>query len=160
MWGACLHLCRLLLPRTFSTFLDQSCIINQGMFTFFAWVSRFASVTDIIKYVEKLLIFACLVFSRTFCETVYKFQKSCFDELSFLPMTWSAVFNKLWRRSIFKFCGYMLAEAVRFVRFKSEFIIIGRGCLVLLKRLSMRKPCKTMQKVLQARSQNWLIFCE
>ena len=28
-----------------------------------------------------------------------------------------------------------------------------------LKRLSTRKPCKTMQKVLQARSQNWLIFC-
>ena len=27
----------------------------------------------------------------------------------------------------------MLAEAVKFVKFKSEFIIIGRGCLVLLK---------------------------
>ena len=35
--------------------------------------------------------------------------------------------------SIFKFCGYMLAEAVKFVKFKSEFIIIGRGCLVLLE---------------------------
>ena len=103
------------------------------MFTFFAWVSRFASVTDIIKYVEKLLMFACLVFSKTFCETVYKFQTSCFNELSFLPMTWSAVFNQLWRRSIFRFCGYKLAEAVRFLKFKSEFVIIGRGCLVLLK---------------------------
>ena len=103
------------------------------MLTFFAWVSRFASVTEIIKYVEKLLIFACLVFSRTFCETVYKFQTSCFDELSFFPMTWSAVFSQLWRRSIFKFCGYKLAEAERFLKFKSEFIIIGRGCLVLLK---------------------------
>ena len=103
------------------------------MFTFLAWVSRFASVTEIIKYVEKLLIFACLVFSRTFCETVYKFQTSCFDELSFFPITWSAVFSQLWRRSIFKFCGYKLAEAVRFLKFKSEFIIIGRGCLVLLK---------------------------
>ena len=103
------------------------------MFTFLAWVSRFASVTEIIKYVEKLPIFACLEFSRTFCETVYKFQTSCFDELSFFPMTWSAVFSQLWRRSIFKFCGYKLAEAVRFLKFKSEFIIIGRGCLVLLK---------------------------
>ena len=103
------------------------------MFTFLAWVSRFASVTEIIKYVEKLLIFACLVFSRTFCETVYKFQTSCFDELSFFPMTWSAVFSQLWRRSIFKFCGYKLAEAVRFLNFKWEFIIIGIGCLVLLK---------------------------
>ena len=103
------------------------------MLTFFAWVSRFALVTEIIKYVEKLLIFACLVFSRTFCETVYKFQTSCFDELSFFPMTWSAVFSQLWRRSIFKFCGYKLAEAVRFLKFKSEFIIIGRGCSVLLK---------------------------
>ena len=48
-------------------------------------VSRFASVTEIIKYVEKLLLFACLVFSRTLCETVYKFQASRFDELSFFP---------------------------------------------------------------------------
>ena len=103
------------------------------MFTFFAWVSRFASVTDIIKYVEKLLIFACLVFSRTFCETVYKFQTSCFDELSFFAMTWSAVFSQSWRRSIFKFCDYKLAEAVIFLKFKLQFIIIGRGCLVLLK---------------------------
>ena len=39
-------------------------------------------VTEIIKYVEKLLLLACLVFSRTLCETVYKFQASCFDELS------------------------------------------------------------------------------
>ena len=36
-------------------------------------------------YVEKLQLFACLVFSRTLCETVYKFQASCFDELSFFP---------------------------------------------------------------------------
>ena len=103
------------------------------MFTFLTWVSRFASVTDIIKYVEKLPIFACLEFSRTFFETVYKFQTSCFDELSFFPMTWSAVFSHLWQRSIFKFCGYKLAKAVRFLKFKSEFIIIGRGCLVLIK---------------------------
>ena len=40
-----------------------------------AWVSRFASVTEIIKYVEKLLLFACLVFSRTLCETVYKLKR-------------------------------------------------------------------------------------
>ena len=103
------------------------------MFTFLAWVSKFASVTEIIKYVEKLLIFAFLVFCRTFCQTVYKFQTSCFDELSFFPITWKAVLSQLWRRSIFKFCGYKLAEAARFLKFKSEFIIIGRGCLVLLK---------------------------
>ena len=45
------------------------------------WVSRFASVTEIIKYVEKVLLFGYLVFSRTLCQTVYKFQASCFDEL-------------------------------------------------------------------------------
>ena len=50
-----------------------------------AWVSRFASVTEVIKYVEKLLLFACLIFSRTLCQTVYKFQASFFDELSFFP---------------------------------------------------------------------------
>ena len=103
------------------------------MFTFLSWLSRFASVTEIIKYVEKLLIFACLVFSRTFCETVYKFQTSCFDELSFFPTSWSAMLSQVWRRPIFKFCVYKLAEAVRFLKFKWDFIIIGRGCLVLLK---------------------------
>ena len=43
------------------------------------------SVTEIIKYVERLLLFACLVFSITLCETLLKFQASCFDELSFFP---------------------------------------------------------------------------
>ena len=43
----------------------------------------FASVTEILKYFEKLLLFGYLVFSRTLCVTVYKFQASCFDELSF-----------------------------------------------------------------------------
>ena len=58
------------------------------MFTFqhdSAWVSRFAPVIEIIKYVEKLLLFACLAFSRTLCQTLYKFQASSFDELSFFP---------------------------------------------------------------------------
>ena len=41
------------------------------------------SVTEIIKYVEKLLLFACLVFSRTLCQTVYKFKVSFFGDLSF-----------------------------------------------------------------------------
>ena len=110
------------------------------MFTFLAWVSTFASVTEIIKYVEKLPIFAYLEFSRTFFETAYKFQTSCFDELGFFPMTWTAVFSQLWRRSIFKFCGYKLTEAVRFLKFKSEFIIIGSDCLVLLKfKFKLRK---------------------
>ena len=39
----------------------------------------------------------------------------------------------VWRRSVFKFCVYKLAEAVRYLKFKWEFVIIGRGCLVLLK---------------------------
>ena len=43
------------------------------------------SVTEIIKYVERLLLFACLVFSITLCETLVKLQASCFDELSFFP---------------------------------------------------------------------------
>ena len=50
-----------------------------------AWVGRCALVTEIMKYVEKLLLFTCLVFSRTLCQTVYKFQASSFDELSFFP---------------------------------------------------------------------------
>ena len=43
------------------------------------------SVTEIINYVERLLLFACLVSSITLCETLFKFQGSCFDELSFFP---------------------------------------------------------------------------
>ena len=41
--------------------------------------------------------------------------------------------NQVWRRSIFRFCVYKFAEAVRYLKFKWEFVIIGRGCLVLLK---------------------------
>ena len=43
------------------------------------------SVTEIIKFVERLLLFACLVFSITLCETLFKFQAGCFDELNFFP---------------------------------------------------------------------------
>ena len=39
------------------------------------------SATEIIKHVERLLLFTCLVFSITLCETLLKFQASCFDEL-------------------------------------------------------------------------------
>ena len=60
-----------------------------------ARVSRFASVTEIIKYVEKLVLFACLVFSKTLCQTLYKFQASSFDELSFFPTSWTAVFSQV-----------------------------------------------------------------
>ena len=73
------------LSRTFSTFSDHSWVIWLGHVYISARVRRFASVTEIIKYVEKLQLFACLVFCRTLCETVYKFQASCFDELSFFP---------------------------------------------------------------------------
>ena len=51
----------------------------------------------------------------------------------FWRTSWSVVFSQVWRRSIFKFCVYKLAEAVRYLKFKWEFVIIGRGCLVLLK---------------------------
>ena len=83
--------------------------------------------------VEKLLLFAPLVFSRTLCQTVYKFQARSFDELSFLPKSWTVVLSQVWRRPIFKFCVYKLAEAVRYLKFKWEFVIIGRACLVVLK---------------------------
>ena len=36
------------------------------MITFQQGSADFVSVTEIIKYVETLLLFACLVFSRTF----------------------------------------------------------------------------------------------
>ena len=42
-------------------------------------------VSDFSACFEKLLLFACLVSSRTLCQTVYKFQASSFDELSFFP---------------------------------------------------------------------------
>ena len=51
----------------------------------------------------------------------------------FFPTSWTAVFSQVWWRSIFKFCVYKLAEAARYLKIKWEFVIIGRGCLVLLK---------------------------
>ena len=56
-----------------------------------------------------------------------------FWRTKFFPTSWTAVFSQVWRRSIFRFCVYKLAEAVRYLKFKWEFVIIGRGCLVLLK---------------------------
>ena len=56
-----------------------------------------------------------------------------FWRTKFFPTSWNAVFSQVWRRSIFKFCVYKLAEAVRYLKFKWEFVIIGRGCLVVLK---------------------------
>ena len=53
------------------------------------------SVTEIIIYVERLILFACLVFSITLCETLFEFQASCFDELSGFPKSWSAVFSQV-----------------------------------------------------------------
>ena len=98
------------LSRTFSTFFGSFMNTQLGRVYISAWVSRFALVTEIIKWVEKLVLFACLVFFRTLCETVYKFQASCFDELSFCPRAGvpclvkcdesrfpSSVFTSLWR---------------------------------------------------------------
>ena len=56
-----------------------------------------------------------------------------FRRTKFFPTSWTAVFSQVWRRPIFKFCVYKLAEAVRYLKFKWEFVIIGRGCLVVLK---------------------------
>ena len=59
-----------------------------------------------------------------------------FWRTKFFPTNWSAVFSQVWRSSIFKFCVYKLAEVVRYLKnlkFKWEFFIIGRACLVLLK---------------------------
>ena len=69
---------------------------------------------------------------RTFCETVYKFQTSCFDELIFSHELECCVESSVTKVD-FKFCVYKLVKAVRFLKFKWEFIIICRGCLVLLK---------------------------
>ena len=43
------------------------------------------------------------------------------------------MFTQVSRRSIFRFCVYKFMEAVRYLKFKGEFVIIGRGYLVLLK---------------------------
>ena len=57
---------------------------NQGMFTFqHESADLHQLLKNIIKYVEKLPLFACLIFSRTLFQTGYKFQASSFDELSF-----------------------------------------------------------------------------
>ena len=41
-----------------------------------------------------------------------------FWRTKFFPTSWSSGFSKVWRRSIFKFCVYKLAEAVRCLKFK------------------------------------------
>ena len=51
-----------------------------------------------------------------------------FWRTKFFLTSWSAVFSQVWRRSIFKFCIYELAEAVKDNWSSSEsFVIIGRG---------------------------------
>ena len=56
-----------------------------------------------------------------------------FYRTKFFAMSWTAVFSQVWQRSILRFCVYKFAEAVRYLKFKWQFVIIGRGCLVLLK---------------------------
>ena len=112
------------LSRTFSTFLDN----QLGHVYISARVGRFASVTEIIKYVENLLLFACLVFSRTLCQKGIKVPTEFFWRTKFFPTSLTAVFSQVWPRSIFKFC-----LQVGGLKFKWEFVIICRGCLVLLK---------------------------
>ena len=50
------------------------------------------------------------------------------------------------------------SECAHIDPFCSVFLISSYP--LIFKRLSTRKPGKTMQKMPQARSQNWLIFCE
>ena len=70
-----------------------------------------------------------------------------FWRTKFFPPSWGAMFSQVWRRSIFKFCVYKLAEAVRYLKFKWEFVII----LVLLKfksSLCWRMLCfKALQRL-------------
>ena len=40
------------------------------------------------------------------------------------------MFSQVRQRSNFKFCVFKLAVAIRFLKFKLEFVIIGRGCLM------------------------------
>ena len=75
-----------------------------------ARVSRFASVTEIIKYVEKLLLFACLIFLMS--NGIYVQASSFFPRAEVLCLI------NCDERSIFKFCVYKLAEAVRYLKFK------------------------------------------
>ena len=78
---------------------------------------------------SKIAFMRCVTFSNV----LYVFGLSWIWRTKFFPTSWSAVFSHVWRRSIFKFCVYKFAEAVRYLKFKWEFVIIGRGCLVLLK---------------------------
>ena len=43
------------------------------------------------------------------------------------------MFSQVCRRSNFKFCVYKLAEAISFLKFRREFVIIGRARLVFSK---------------------------
>ena len=120
----------------------------------------FCDEFKVTKMLHRRFVFACLHFrmSQKICISYWN-QKVCrkattirlfsnFENLmsngiqvlseffwrtKFFPTSWSAVFRQVWRRSIFKFCVYKLAEAVIYLKFKWEFVIIGRGCLVLLK---------------------------
>ena len=70
------------------------------------------------------------------CSTILVLSK-LFWRIKFFPTSWSGtVLSQVWRRLIFEFCIYILAEAVRYLKFKRDFVIIGRDCLVLLKFLS------------------------
>ena len=59
-----------------------------------------------------------------------------FWRTKFFPTSWTGVFSQVWRRSIFMFCVYKFAEAIRYLKFKWEFVIIGRGCLVFTQSSS------------------------
>ena len=92
----------------------------------------------------------------------YTIPKKFFWRTKLFLTNWTAVFCQVWGRSIFKFCVYKLAEAVRYLKFKWEFVFICRGCLVLLKFKSslcsfgIKLPCVNPTS-LRAHSQ-WIII--
>ena len=120
------------LSRTFSTFLNHFSISQQICISY--WNRKICHKATTI----------CL-FSIFLNPYVKQYTSSKRAELTkFFPTSWSAVFSQVWGRSILNFCVYKLVEAVRYVKFNWEFVIIGRGCLVLLKfksSLCLRMLC-------------------
>ena len=121
-------LCVACFSRTFSTFLDHSWIITVKACLHFS-MSQQIFISYWNHKICQLMLFACLVFSRTSCEMVYKFQASCFDELSFCPRAGVLCLVKC-DEGRFSSCVF---TSWNILKFKWEFVIIGRGCLVVLK---------------------------
>ena len=73
---------------------------------------------------------------------VVQVPSELFWQTKFFSQELECCVSQLWRRSIFKFCVYKLAETVTLLKFNWEFVIIGRGCLVFRGECCVLKPCK------------------